>query len=101
MEPAPGRHPIRAGNLPKDRNISLAFGRVRVGDRLEQRAGIRVLGRREDSLHRPGLNHAPQVHHRDDITDISDDAEVMAHEQIRQPQLSLDLLEQVENPGLD
>ena len=47
------------------------------------------------------LGDPAQVHHRDPVADVLDDAHVVGDEQVGQPELALELLEQVEDLGLD
>ena len=47
------------------------------------------------------LGDAAQVHDRDAIADVLDDAHVVRHEHVRQAELALERLEQVQDLGLD
>src|SRR5438552_18333151 len=52
---------------------------------------------REDVLDGPRLDDAPEVHHRDLVADVADDAEVVADEEVREVELALERLEEVED----
>ena len=58
-------------------------------------------GRRLRSREPDGLDHAAQVHHRGPVADVADDAQVVGDEQVGQPEVALEPLEQVDDLGLD
>ena len=58
-------------------------------------------GAREQRIHGRHLHELAQVHHRHPIGDVADDREVMGDEQVGQPELRLEALEQVDDLGLD
>ena len=47
------------------------------------------------------LGDAPEVHDRDAVADVLDDAHVVGDEDVRQPEFALEVLEQVQDLGLD
>ena len=47
------------------------------------------------------LDDPPEVHHGDPVADVADDAQVVGDEQVGQPELALQPLEQVDDLGLD
>ena len=47
------------------------------------------------------LDDAPEVHHRHPVGDVADDREVVGDEEVGDPQLVLEVLEEVHHPGLD
>ena len=47
------------------------------------------------------LGDPAEVHHRDPVADVLDDAHVVGDEQVGQAELALELLEQVQDLGLD
>jgi hypothetical protein len=47
------------------------------------------------------LDEGAQVHHRHPAADVPDHGEVVADEQVRQPELPLQIQEQVQDLGLD
>ena len=65
--------------------------RLRVG---HDRPRVELLGRRQ-------LDELPEVHHRDPVAHVADDAEIVGDEEIRQLELVLELLEQVDHLRLD
>ena len=66
-----------------------------------QRLGVGVLGRLEQLAAVGQLGHLAQVHDRDPVADVLDHAHVVGDEQVRQAELALELLEQVQDLGLD
>jgi hypothetical protein len=54
-----------------------------------------------DLLGRAELDDLPQVHDRDPVGDVTNDAEVVRDEDIREPELVLDVFEQVDDLCLD
>src|SRR5438093_12694445 len=54
-----------------------------------------------DGLRLRQLNHLPQIHHHYAMTDMFDDGEVMRDEQVRDPALLLQVLQQVDDLRLD
>src|SRR3954467_2541605 len=71
----------------------------RIGNRHRRQQGIRV------RVNRPAvqvfrgriLNDLAEIHHRDPVGNVADHAEVMRHEQVRQAELVLKVLEQVDD----
>ena len=47
------------------------------------------------------LDDPAEVHHRDPVADVADDRQVVGDEQVGQPELALEPLEQVDDLGLD
>ena len=58
-------------------------------------------GASEDPSHRPFLDHPAEIHHRDRIGHLGDDAEVMGDQHQGHADIVLQLPEQIENLGLD
>ena len=54
-----------------------------------------------DGVGRPELHDLAQVHDRDPVGDVADDAEVVGDEEVGEAELLLQVLEQVEDLGLD
>ena len=88
---------VRDVSCEDERLAAPAAARVRDRDGREQRAGVRmprgcieVVGRRE-------LDELPQVHHGDAVGDVPDDAQVVGDEDVREAELALQVLEQVED----
>ena len=83
--------------LDHERRIRLQ--RRRIGLRLgrQQRAGIRMLRRGEDSLDRPLLDDLALLHHADGVGELAHDAEVVGDEQHRHAEPRLQVLEQLED----
>ena len=59
-----------------------------------------MLGRGEELLGLRQLHHAPDVHHRHAVADVPHDAQVVRHEEVGQPELGLQVLEQIQDLGL-
>src|SRR5918995_5978605 len=75
--------------------------RIRDRDGGEKRDRVRVQRVLVQLLRRRDLDDRAQVHDRDPIGDVPDDGEVVGDEQIRQRELGLELLEQVDDLRLD
>ena len=67
------------------------------GTAREQRHRVRVPGRRVERVDVGDLDDLAEVHHRDAVADVLDDREVVGDEEIRQPELVLEIVEQVED----
>ena len=55
----------------------------------------------EEGVRRGHLDDLPEIHDRDSITDVSHHGQVVGDEQIGEPESGLELVEQVEDLGLD
>jgi len=86
----------RIGRIAGKRHFRVAT--VRVEHRLggEQRARVGMPWPRVDFLDRAGFDHAAEIHHQHAITDILDDVQVMADEQIAEIEAFLRLYQQIE-----
>ena len=67
----------------------------------EERLRVRVHRRLVDLLARPDLDDLAQVHHGDAIRDVADDRQVVGDEEVREPELVLELGEQVDDLRLN
>src|SRR4051812_3017857 len=67
----------------------------------EECLGVLDLGVLVDLLRIALLDDLAEVHHGDPVTHRPDDGEVVGDEQVREPELLLQVLEQVEDLGLD
>ena len=76
-------------------------GRVRDRNRGQQRLGIRVHGVVEELVGLRELHHLAEVHHRDPVTQVVHDAQVMGDEEIREVELVAQVLQQVDDLGLN
>jgi hypothetical protein len=96
-EPAPAREINRAGNLPAQlQSVSPPpMDRPRSGR--EERARVRMLRVSEDLGGGPVFNDLAEIHHRDTLADMANDAEVVADEQIGQAQPGLQISEKLQN----
>ena len=54
-----------------------------------------------DLLARPDLDDLAEVHHRDAVRDVPYDGEIVGDEEIREAELTLELVEQVDDLRLD
>ena len=70
-------------------------------DRREQRLGVWVRRRAVDLVPRADLDDLAEIHHGDAIGDVADDGQVVGDEQVGEPELVLQLIEQVDDAGLD
>ena len=75
--------------------------RVLAGDRRQQRPGVGVMRVVEDRIHRALLDDLAQVHHRHPVGRVVDDRQVVGDEQVGEPVLLLEVLEQVDDLRLD
>src|SRR5499425_824582 len=90
----------RIRRLAVDRGEALAIV-AEPRDRLQKRSGVGVRRRVVDLLDRPGLDHAPGVHHRDLIAHLGDDAEVVRDEDQREIVRALQVAQEIQVLGLD
>ena len=74
---------------------------IRDRHRREQRLRVVVLRVRVDLLGRPDLDELAAVHHRDPVAHRAHDGEVVRDEEIREPEVVLEVLEQVQDLRLD
>ena len=58
-------------------------------------------GARLSSRRRGQLDDPAEVHHRDPVADVADDGQVVGDEEVGQPELALEPLEQVDDLRLD
>src|SRR6202166_329145 len=75
--------------------------RIRDRDRRQQRLRIGVQRRGIEFARRCGLDDAAEIHHRDAPADMLDDRQVMGDEEISEPDLLLQVLQQIDDLGLD
>lgn len=73
----------------------------KVRDRGQQEPRVRVRRAVVDVLRVADLHDIPAVEHRDAVTEIVDDIEVVRNEEHREILLAVDLLEKIENLGAD
>src|SRR6058998_230999 len=78
-----------------------AKARIRYGDRRQEGLGIGMLGRREQFFVRCGLHDPADVHYRDPIADVLDDAQVVSDEEKGEPKSFLKFEEEVQDLCLD
>ena len=73
---------------------------VGLGDRVDQRAGVRVLRPRQHLVGRAGLDDPPEVHDGDAVGDVLDDRQVVGDEHERDAELALEVADEVQDLGL-
>src|SRR5438094_779885 len=78
-----------------------AKARIRYGDRRQEGLGIGVLRRREQVFGGRGFDNPADVHYRDPVADVLDDAQVVSDEEIGKPESFLKLEEKVQDLCLD
>src|ERR1700674_4816614 len=78
-----------------------AKARIRFGDRRQEGLGIWMLWRREQFFGGRGLDDPADVHYRDPLADVLDDAEVVRDEEIGKPKSFLKFEEEVQDLCLD
>ena len=92
-----------AGWCDRRRDISgeADFFHARVGVELghgrEQRLRVGMTGMIEHLLGRATLDNTPEIHHGDLIRQVLDNPQIVGDEQIRQPQVGLELGQEVED----
>ncbi len=119
VRPAPGaplrRYRRRGASVPVEAGVVVGrlplldagdcglrrFERVDGGSRRKQRFGVGVRRVVKYLVTGSGLDHPPAVHHRYPIGDVADHRQVMGDQYITQPQLLLEIEEEVEYLGLD
>ena len=99
-----------AGDRPRVRRQRLAHDELGSGpqappldrrNRGEQRVRVRMLGALEERVTRADLDHLAVVHHRNRVRHVAHHGEVVCHEEVREPELLLELAQEVEDLGLD
>ncbi len=97
VEVAAGRRVGRVGDVALQHDAVGAQPRIGLGHRRQQRLGVRVPGRREQLLGGRHLHDPADVHHRDAVADVLDHRQVVRDEEVGEPQLVLQLEQQVED----
>ena len=75
--------------------------RVRERDRRQERLGVGVLRAPVHLVGRTLLDDPPEVHHRDPVAHVAHEREVVRDEEVREPELLLEVAQQVDDIGLD
>ena len=103
MEHAAGGRVQRAGHLALERLVrALRLDpRVRDRHRREQRPGVGVQRIVEELVRFGQLDHLAQVHHRDPVAEVVDDAQIVGDEEVGELELLAQVFEQVDDLGLD
>src|SRR5699024_10390674 len=93
----------RAGKIPRENDaFSCAFYMgVGYGDRRQQRLRVGVLRVVEDLVDVTELDELSEIHHGDAISEVPDDGEIVGDEEVRDAELRLELVEQVDHTRLD
>src|SRR5688572_15971290 len=99
VERAAPRQVRRVGWLARNRIERLLAPELR--HRAEQGARVWVLGVVEQLAYRRLLDDLAGIHHRDPVTHLRDDAEVVRHEDQCHARVPLDVLEEIEILRLD
>src|SRR6266511_838571 len=100
-EAAPRRDVDRAWNLAAERHLAVLRPRRRLRHRGEQRLRVGMERVGVEHLLRGELHEVAEVHHRDAIGDVVHDAQVVRDEQVRELDLLLEIVEEVEDLRLD
>src|SRR5438552_12539639 len=85
MEMTTRRGIRRVGYFALENDPIGAKARIRYGDRRQEGLGIGVLRRREQLFGGRGLHDPADIHHRDTLADVLDDAQVVSDEEIGKP----------------
>src|SRR5688500_18978257 len=91
----------RMTELPTRRLPLLHGPRVRHRHRGEKRLRVVVLRVRVDLLRRPDLDELAAIHHGYPVAHRANDGEVVRDEEVREAEVALQVLEQVQNLRLD
>src|SRR5882672_4745629 len=97
MEVAARRRRGGIRHLTLQHDAPRARARIGLGHRGEERRRVGMLGRREELLGLAELDDAPDVHDGHAIADVPDNAQVVRDEQIGQPELFLQVEQEVQD----
>ena len=99
MEVAGARWVDRVRHVPFEHERLAPAAEVRVGDRHggEQRARVRVLRRGVEVAPLRDLDGLPEIHHHHAVRDVADDVEVVRDEDVGEPELLLQVLQEIED----
>src|SRR5215471_11631856 len=95
------------GRIDRVRHVALQDDALaldaRIGDRdrRQQRLGIGMQRRRIEVFSRRDLDDAAEIHHRDACADVLDDRQIVRDEEIGQPELLLQVFQQIDDLRLD
>ena len=103
VEAAGGRRVGGRRHVTAEHLALLGLGQRRIGDRhgREQRARVRMARVPVELLGGRELHDAAEVHHRDALAHVAHHGEVVGDEDDRQPEIALQVAQQVEDLGLD
>src|SRR5436190_1465816 len=103
VEAAARRRVDRARDVALEDDPLALVAQVRIRDRHggEQRLGVRHDRPVVELLCRRELDEFAEVHHRDPVADVAHDAEVVRDEDVREVELSLQVVEEVQHLRLD
>ena len=85
------------------RETKMRWAVVWIGNRDRRQQGSRIWVARigKEACGLSDLDDTAEIHHRDPARDVAHDAEIVRDEQIGQPELGLEVLQEVENLRLD
>src|SRR5215470_3743561 len=101
VEAAARRRIDRARHVTLEQDALALQRGVRNRHRGEQRLGVGMLGIGVQLLRRRDLDDLAQVHHGHARADVLDDGEIVRDEDVREAELGLEILEQVDDLRLD
>src|SRR4051794_34093219 len=101
VEAAAGGRVYRARHVAFDDETLAPRTRVGEGSGVDQRLGIGMKRRREEFLLLGELDDLPEIHDGDAVTDVLDDAEIVADEEEGEAELLLEVHEEVQHLRLD
>src|SRR5579864_4608165 len=96
-EPAAGRRVRRAWHVALEHDPLPLAALARLLDRNRRQKRLRIRMRRAlvDLVPRADLDHLAEIHHGDAIGDMPDDGEIVRNEDVREPEVALQRLEQI------
>ncbi len=104
VERAAGGLVRRARNLAFNHGLVGLQRRFFVGDDgngRDQRAGVGMSGRIEQLSHRPDLDQAPEIEDADPGDEIAHQAEVMRNEEVSEAERAAEIVEEIDDLGLN
>ncbi len=103
VEAAPGRRHRGARYVALEQDAASLSLPTRIGhrNRRHERVRVRVRGPLEHRVGRSDLDDLAEVHHRDEVRDVTDNREVVRDEDVRESELLLQVVEEVDDAGLD
>jgi hypothetical protein len=101
MEVTAARWVDRRRHVPGQQHTLGLLIRIGHRDRRKQRLGVGMRRPRKQVLRLGQLHDLPEIHHGDAVADVSHDREIVGDEQIAEPELLLQVHQQIEDLRLN